>query len=109
MDTRRKAKGTMHHLRQDLSLKIQIYENAPKLLLSMPRSTPAQKVIVLRGYCELCGLSQHFSNPTHVLVTIYDEFKSAREIPRGAHGGAQFSSKIFDFTSHTNPLREIST
>jgi hypothetical protein len=51
------------------------------IVLDLPSRViaPAQKVIVLRDYCELCGLPQHFSNPIHVLGTIYDAFKDVRE------------------------------
>ena len=60
-------------------------------LVSLSRSTPAQKVLVLRDYYELCGLSQHFSNTIHVLGTIYDAFKGVREGLGGVHGGCLFS------------------
>ena len=61
--------------------------------MSLSRSAPVLKVIVLRDYCELCGLSQHFSNTFHVSLTKSEEFKGAREVLGGAHGGCTISGQ----------------
>ena len=97
MDTSRKprAQDIIKGMARAREIRFWKYEipMMPCTLVFLSRSTPALKVLVLRDYCELCGLSHHFYNPTHVLVTKSEEFYGAREVLGVHNRGAPFHFK----------------